>query len=93
LIKKLSNKGVPRIKVGNQTFYYQYQPSLLDSLESQEIQAPYSCRGGYCGSCKVRLLAGEVSYTDQGMVDLKEDEILTCICVPKSHIEIELPED
>ncbi|NRA21212.1 MAG: 2Fe-2S iron-sulfur cluster binding domain-containing protein [Oceanospirillaceae bacterium] len=85
--------GIPRIKLGNHTFYYQYEPSLLDALETQEIQAPYSCRAGYCGSCKVRLLEGEVSYTDEGMVDLQADEILTCICIPATHIEIELPDD
>ena len=86
-------KGIPRIKVGNQTFYYQYESSLLDSLEAQEIQAPYNCRAGYCGCCKVRLLQGEVHYTDEGMVDLKDDEVLTCICIPKTHIELEIPDD
>ncbi|EPJ44887.1 MAG: hypothetical protein OFPII_31660 [Osedax symbiont Rs1] len=39
------------------------------------------------------MLEGEVTYTDEGMVDLKEDEILTCICVPETHIEIEIPDD
>ena len=91
--KDKANTGIPRIKLGNHTFYYQYEPSLLDTMEAQEIQAPYNCRAGYCGCCKVRLLEGEVSYTDEGMVDLQDDEILTCICVPKTHIEIELPED
>jgi len=85
--------GIPRIKLGNNTFYYQYEHSLLDSLEAQEIQAPYSCRAGYCGTCKVRLLDGKVNYIDEGMVDLQDDEILTCICVPQTHIEIEIPED
>jgi len=27
------------------------------------------------------------------MVDLKDDEILTCICIPKTHIELEIPDD
>lgn len=92
-MKKKESAGIPRIKLGNQTFYYQYEPSLLDSLEAQEIQAPYNCRAGYCGSCKVKLLQGEVNYLDQGLVDLKDEEILTCICVPKTHIEIELLDD
>jgi ferredoxin len=91
--EKKQNLGIPRIKLGNQTFYYQYEPSLLDALEAQDITAPYNCRAGYCGCCKARLLDGQVRYTDEGMVDLKEDEILTCICIPKTHIEIELPED
>lgn len=86
--------GIPRIKVINyDTFFYQYEFSLLDALEAQEIPAPYNCRGGYCGCCKVRLLDGEVEYVQDSLVDLQGDEILTCCCRPKTHIEIELPED
>ncbi|WP_372835951.1 class I ribonucleotide reductase maintenance protein YfaE [Pontibacterium sp.] len=86
--------GIPRIKVNNHhTFYYQYEFSLLDSLEAQEIDAPYSCRGGYCGCCKVRLLDGEVTQVQDALFDLQGDEILTCCCIPKTHIEIEIPEE
>lgn len=86
--------GIPRIKVNNyHTFYYQYEFSLLDALEAQQIPAPYNCRGGYCGCCKVRLLAGEVEPVQDSLVDLAEDEILACSCRPRTHIEIELPEE
>lgn len=86
--------GIPRIKVNHHhTFYYQYEFSLLDSLEAQEINAPYSCRGGYCGCCKVRLIDGEVEQVQDALFDVQGDEILTCCCVPKTHIEIEIPED
>lgn len=85
--------GIPRIKVNNHhTFYYQYEFSLLDALETQEIPAPYSCRGGYCGSCKVRLLDGEVELVQDALIDLADDEILTCCSRPISHIEIEIPD-
>ncbi|QEW06950.1 class I ribonucleotide reductase maintenance protein YfaE [Nitrincola iocasae] len=85
--------GIPRIKVNNfHTFYYQYEFSLLDALEAQQIPAAYNCRGGYCGTCKVRLLDGQVEAVQDALVDLKEDEILTCCCRPATHIEIELPE-
>ncbi len=85
--------GIPRIKVNNfHTFYYQYEFSLLDSLEAQSIPAPYNCRGGYCGTCKVRLLDGSVEPVQDALVDLKDGEILTCCCRPVSHIEIELPD-
>lgn len=86
--------GIPRIKVNNHhTFFYQYEFSLLDALEAQSIPAAYSCRGGYCGCCKARLLDGEVEYVQDSLVDLQDDEILTCSCRPVSHIELELPED
>ncbi|MBA4502348.1 class I ribonucleotide reductase maintenance protein YfaE [Marinobacterium marinum] len=86
--------GIPRIKVNNyHTFYYQYEFSLLDALEAQKIPAPYNCRGGYCGCCKLKLLEGEVDYVQDSLVDLKEGEILACCCRPRSHIEVALPED
>lgn len=85
--------GIPRIKVSNyHTFFYQYEFSLLDALEAQEIPAPYNCRGGYCGCCKVRLIDGEVESVQDSLVDLDDDEILTCCCRPATHIEIEMPD-
>jgi len=84
--------GIPRIKVNNHhTFYYQYEFSLLDALEVQNIPAPYNCRGGYCGSCKVRLLDGDVEPVQDALVDCAEGEILTCCCRPLGHIEIDIP--
>ncbi|MBN3563356.1 class I ribonucleotide reductase maintenance protein YfaE [Aliamphritea spongicola] len=86
--------GIPRIKVNHHgTFYYQYEFSLLDALEAQEIPAPYNCRGGYCGTCKVRLIDGEVEQVQDALFDTVGDEILTCCCKPVGHIEIEIPED
>ncbi|MGB0466502.1 MAG: 2Fe-2S iron-sulfur cluster-binding protein [Pontibacterium sp.] len=84
--------GIPRIKINNYTFYYQYEFSLLDALEAQEIEAPYSCRGGYCGCCKVRLLEGEVEQVQDALFDVGPEEILACCAVPKTHIEIEIPD-
>lgn len=85
--------GIPRIKVSNHhTFYYQYEFSLLDALEAQQIPAPYNCRGGYCGCCKVRLLDGEVEPVQDALVDCADGEVLTCCCRPKGHIEIEIPD-
>ncbi|MBV0932783.1 class I ribonucleotide reductase maintenance protein YfaE [Marinobacterium weihaiense] len=86
--------GIPRVKVNDyHTFYYQYEFSLLDALEAQNIPAPYNCRGGYCGCCKVKLVAGAVEQVQDNLVDLQEGEILTCCSRPKTHIEIELPDD
>jgi ring-1,2-phenylacetyl-CoA epoxidase subunit PaaE len=35
--------------------------SVLDALLRTRRDAPYSCRGGVCGTCRMRLLSGEVS--------------------------------
>ncbi|MFC6669358.1 2Fe-2S iron-sulfur cluster-binding protein [Marinobacterium aestuariivivens] len=52
-----------------------------------------SSRGGYCGCCKVRLIDGEVEMVQDSLLDLPEGEILTCCTKPKTHIEIEIPEE
>ena len=36
--------------------------SILDTALHAGINLPHSCRGGSCGSCRARLLEGEVDY-------------------------------
>jgi len=69
---------------------FQHAHSLLESLESQDVQVHYQCREGYCGSCRTRLLEGEVHYTEEPLAWVNDDEILPCCCIPKTAIKIEL---
>ncbi|MDR1876203.1 MAG: 2Fe-2S iron-sulfur cluster binding domain-containing protein [Flavobacteriaceae bacterium] len=61
--------------------------SLLDALLDNGIDAPYSCKGGVCGSCQCRKLEGDVHFgknlvlTDE---DIKNGKILTCAAYPKT---------
>jgi|TARA_B110001469_G_scaffold43789_1_gene43158 ferredoxin len=71
-----------------QSFTYGEEFSLLDSMEKQQIPMTYSCRGGYCGSCKVKLTAGRVNWVQDGLVPLEADEILVCCCVPDGSISL-----
>ncbi|MGB2325853.1 MAG: 2Fe-2S iron-sulfur cluster-binding protein, partial [Pseudomonadales bacterium] len=50
----------------------------------------YSCRGGYCGSCKVKLTKGSVTLVQDSLVPLPEGEVLACCCVPHGPISIEV---
>lgn len=36
--------------------------SLLDAALSAGLNLPHSCKSGHCGSCRARLLAGQVDY-------------------------------
>jgi ferredoxin len=38
---------------------------------------PYSCQQGYCGTCKVKVLAGEVDH--RGRRAVADDEMLVCV--------------
>jgi ferredoxin len=70
---------------------FQHANTLLESLEAQEVTVSYQCREGYCGSCRIQLLEGEVHYTEEPMAWINEDEILPCCCIPKTAISIKIP--
>ena len=38
------------------------QQSVLNAAHAANILIPYSCRSGQCGSCRGKLIEGEVSY-------------------------------
>ncbi len=80
-----------RIKIDNKIeFKYGMEFSLLDSIENQTLNIDYNCRAGFCGSCKCTLLSGEVNFIQPQtpLIPIKEDEILTCCCRPKTDLEI-----
>ncbi|AHM74906.1 class I ribonucleotide reductase maintenance protein YfaE [Yersinia hibernica] len=64
--------------------------NLLETLEHHQVPIEYQCRSGYCGSCRLRLLKGEVCYQQPPLAFIQAGEILPCCCQPKGHIEIEL---
>ncbi|MDR2122459.1 MAG: 2Fe-2S iron-sulfur cluster binding domain-containing protein [Flavobacteriaceae bacterium] len=61
--------------------------SLLNALLDSGIDAPYSCKGGVCGSCQCKKLEGEIHMgknlvlTDE---NIKKGRILTCVAFPKT---------
>ncbi|MCD8520960.1 MAG: class I ribonucleotide reductase maintenance protein YfaE [Saccharospirillaceae bacterium] len=70
--------------------HFRHAASLLESLEAQDVAVHYQCREGYCGSCRVQLLEGNVHYAEEPMAWLNEGDILPCCCIPKSDIKIKL---
>ena len=62
--------------------------SILDAALRNRPDAPYSCKGGVCGSCRCRLVEGDVAM-DQRYA-LEDDEIaagmvLACQSHPRSE--------
>ncbi len=62
--------------------------TVLDEAEGYGVDAPYSCRGGVCSTCKGKILSGtarmrnNLSLTDG---EIKEGYILTCQAHPTSE--------
>jgi len=56
--------------------------SLLELAEGRGLRPEFSCRGGSCGTCKTRLISGQVNYP-QVPAELPDDgDVLICCAVP-----------
>jgi ferredoxin-NADP reductase len=56
--------------------------SLLELAESRGLRPEFSCRGGLCGTCKTRLISGQVNYP-QPPAEVPEDgNVLICCAIP-----------
>lgn len=58
--------------------------SLLEFAEANQLDPPYSCRQGICGTCVCRILEGEVKYQDKPTAEIDEGSVLICISQPKT---------
>lgn len=55
--------------------------SVLDAVLRARTDAPYSCRGGVCGTCRARVVDGEVAMSEQWALEpaeLAAGYVLTC---------------
>ena len=56
--------------------------SLLELAESRGLTPDYSCRGGSCGTCRTRLVSGQVHYPIAPAEMPAAGEVLICCAVP-----------
>lgn len=61
--------------------------SILEVLRDKGIRAPSSCESGTCGSCRTRLLSGEVEHRDMVLLeDERSDQIMICVSRAKNDV-------
>ena len=83
---------MPKMKViGQGECEFDGQFSMLEALDDSGFDMPYSCRGGNCGACEVKLVSGEVVEIQSPAYDADQGYVLTCSCIPITDIEIEIP--
>ena len=62
--------------------------SALGVMLDRDPTTPYSCQQGFCGTCKVKVLSGEVDRRGRAAED--EGEMLVCVSRAKSgHVVID----
>ncbi len=77
--------------VGQGECEFDGQFSMLEALDENGFDMPYSCRGGNCGACEVKLVSGEVEEIQSPAYDAQSGHILTCSVIPVGDVEIEIP--
>lgn len=56
--------------------------SLLELAESRGLTPEFSCRGGTCGTCRTRIISGQVTYPQPPASPPAAGEALICCAVP-----------
>lgn len=90
---------MPHITINPSQSQFQSTPheSILSAAIRNGHNLPHSCQSGVCGSCRARLLSGEVKAIDEYDDYVLSDEeradgiILLCCCEAQSDVEIDMP--
>ncbi|MHC8323146.1 2Fe-2S iron-sulfur cluster-binding protein [Pseudomonas sp. GB2N2] len=56
--------------------------TLLELAESRGLRPEFSCRGGSCGTCKTRLISGQVNYPQPPAEVPDDGQVLICCAIP-----------
>jgi ferredoxin-NADP reductase len=66
--------------------------TLLQSAANEGITIPSACRQGQCGTCKTRLLEGQVQMACDRALDpvaKSQNYILPCVAYPQSNLKLD----
>lgn len=70
------------------------EETVLEAALRSGVVLPYGCRNGACGTCKGKLLSGEIRYRDITLTGITPEErdsgsVLFCQALPASDLVIE----
>lgn len=84
----------PKISVNGRFVQFdKAEQTLLECLESANIEVHYHCRDGFCGACRVTLVDGDINYPlGEPLAYVGNNEILPCCCIPVTDITLLIDE-
>ncbi len=85
------------IQPSGHQFFVKNDETILEAALREGFSLPYGCRNGACGSCKGRVLSGQLDYGTHSPNALKDEEkaqgrALFCRASPLSDMVIEAKE-
>ncbi len=73
------------LQKSNQTITIPADRSILEAIREAGIKTTSSCESGTCGSCKSKLVEGDVDHRDMVLMeDEKADHIMICVSRPNT---------
>src|SRR3984893_7187059 len=84
-----------RISLSKSNISFSVAPdqSLLDAALAASLNLPHSCKSGNCGSCRARLLQGEIHYPNGPPLGLSDAEVadgIVLLCQARAHSDLSL---
>ena len=90
----MSEEHSVRIEPQGRTLKVGARQPLLEAALDAGLNLPHSCKSGHCGSCRARLLQGEIRYPAQRPLGLTAEEakqgfVLLCQARAASDVTVE----
>jgi NAD(P)H-flavin reductase/ferredoxin len=90
-----SRHSSPTLTVNGRLVALRPKETILDAALRSGVAFPNSCRVGGCGTCKCKLVAGDVNELTETAYLLSEEElgertVLACQAVPTSDVTVEV---
>jgi ferredoxin len=60
------------------------EETLLSALQRGDVWPPYSCRQGFCGTCRTRVLDGSVDHRDTLLTEPERTDGMMLICISRA---------
>lgn len=95
-VKDSNIDGEFTVKLDNYEFLASPEQDIVQSAAIGGIRIPTSCREGSCGTCRVKLISGNVESINKGGLSVKEEEnnyILACCSKPLSNLSLSRTSD